>query len=87
MMCNKCQIKDDVFGKAGGGGHESCAPGCSAPQTANKSSITPPALSRLRNSSVRSHSPESSPIQHDATNDIILNATTNVEESTRRLCQ
>ena len=85
MMCNKCQIKDDVFGKAGGGGHESCAPGCSTPPSANESSIVPPVLSRLRHSSKIFYSAKLTHVQHDATNNIRLDNTTNSEESMRYL--
>ena len=68
MMQNKYQIKDDMLDQDGGGGHESCARGCSASLT-NKSLRAPPALSRLWYSSSTFYSPELTPIQHDATND------------------
>ena len=85
MMRNKCQIKDGILDQNGVGGHESCAPGNSAPSTDDESSTTPLALSRLRNSSIRFYSPELAPVQH-GTNDVVeLDATTNAEESSRRL--
>ena len=68
MMQSKRQIKDDMLDHDGGGGHKSCARGCSTSLT-KMSSRAPPALSRLRNSSSRFYSPELAPIQHDATND------------------
>ena len=69
----------------GGGVHESHTSGHSTPPTANKSSRTPPALSRLRNSSSRFYSPELIPIQHNATNDIRLDATAYDEGNMRHL--
>ena len=72
------------------GGHESHAPGHSIPPTANKSSRTPPALSRLRHSSSRFYSPELTPIQHlpidhDTNTNAGVHTTTSTGGGTRRL--
>ena len=62
MVKKKCQIEDEMLDLDGGGGPKSCAPGHSAPPTANESSRTPMALRRLRHTSSRFYSPELMPI-------------------------